>query len=85
MIITMGFWNRIRGIFRKEEQETLQDNLEYDELEYTGYEPDCWACAMPIHKTHEQRKLHGNIMHGFCFKRIKSISLNGGSEDVFHQ
>ncbi len=80
----MSFGKTIRGIFRKQERENLEEMIESDKLIYTGYEPDCWACAMPIHKTQEQRRLHGNIMHGFCFKKIKSIAQSGGGEDVFH-
>lgn len=80
----MDFWKRVRGIFRKQEAEVLEENLESDRLEYTGYEPDCWACQMSIHGTDKSRKLKGRKMHEFCFKKIKRIALKGGDENDFY-
>lgn len=80
----MDFWNTIRNIFRRQEEKTLEENLESDILDYTGYEPDCWACQMPIHKTQRHRKLQGKKMHSFCFKKIKRIAMRGGTENDFY-
>ena len=80
----MGFLETIRGIFRKQEVVELEERLEDDTLEYTGYEPDCWACQMPIHNTQKSRKLQGKKMHRFCFKKIKRIALKGGGVDDFY-
>ena len=79
----MGFWESIRGIFRKQEDKTLEERFDEDELEYTGYEPDCWACGMSIHKSQISRKLNGKRMHRFCFRKIKKIAMNGGNIDEF--
>ncbi len=79
----MGFLEKIRSIFTKQEEKELKERFESDDLIYTGYEPECWACQMPIHNTHISRKLQGRRMHRFCFRKIKKIALNGGSVNDF--
>lgn len=79
----MGFWDKIRSIFVKKEKNQLDYRFKDDDLEYDGDEPVCWACQMSIHKSQRKRKLNGNYLHGFCFKKIKKIALNGGGIDDF--
>ena len=80
----MGFWSTIRSIFQKKESDSLEKRFEDDTLTYTGNEPDCWACQMPIHNTQRSRKLQGKRMHRFCFRKIKKIALKGGGVDDFY-
>ncbi len=79
----MNIWNKIKEIFLKKEKKKLDEEFEKETLEYTGDEPDCWACGLPIHETHFRRKLNGNPIHLTCFKKLKKIALKGGSIDGF--
>lgn len=73
----MGFWDKIKQIFLKSERDNLEKEVEKEKLEYTGYEPDCWACGYPIHHTHKSRKITGNKVHNKCYKKLKKILFSG--------
>lgn len=79
----MGFWTKIRSIFKKNNEKELNKRFDNDELVYNGEETNCWACQMPIHDTQKSRKLNGRRLHIFCFRKIKKIALNGGGVDEF--
>ena len=79
----MGFWDKIRRIFTKKESKNLEERFEKDDFQYTGDEPVCGACQMPIHGSHRSRKMNGKRLHIFCFRKIKRIALRGGGIDEF--
>ena len=69
----MDFWNKIKNIFLKKEKEKLDEEFDKNELQYTGEEPECWACQLPIHETQFSRRLNGNRIHRSCFKKLSCI------------
>ncbi len=79
----MSFWNKIKEIFLRKEKKKLDEDFQKDQLIYTGDEPECWACQLPVHETHFSRKLNGNRIHRTCFKKLKKIAMNGGGIDEF--
>lgn len=79
----MDIWNSIKKIFLRKEKKGLDEQFEKDTLVYTGEEPDCWACQLPIHDTQFSKRLQGRRMHRTCFRKIKKIALNGGGINDF--
>lgn len=77
----MGFWDKIKEVFLKQKKEEDKNNFNIieDNLIYTGNEPNCWACEMPIHETERKRKIGKHKVHKKCFKKLQKIALNGGS------
>lgn len=68
-------WQKLKSVFiRKYKKETVE-TFKKEKLTYTGEEPECWACAQPIHLTHRSRKLNGNKIHVKCFKRLRRIMM----------
>ena len=79
----MNIWTSIRNIFLKKEKKVLDQEFKKTTLRYTGEEPDCWACQLPIHESQFSRRLDGHRIHRACFKKLKKIAKNGGGIDEF--
>lgn len=79
----MKFWESIRDIFRREEAAYIEDQIRDDPLLYIGDEPECFACALPIHGSHKSRRLEGQGVHIYCFKKLKRIAKGGMNLNEF--
>ena len=85
-----SLFNLVTGLAKRYGEDTakgfmekIKEEFDKTTLIYTGDEPDCWACRLPIHKTHFSRRLNGNYIHRSCFRKIKKIALGGGGIGEF--
>jgi len=79
----MNIWTKIKEIFLKSNKKKLDEEFQSTKLRYTGEEPDCWACKIPIHESQFSRRLNGKRMHRTCFKKLKKIAQSGGGLNEF--
>ena len=79
----MKIWTTIKNIFLRKEKKRLDKEFENSTLRYTGEEPSCWACQLPIHESQFSRRLNGKRLHRTCFKKLKKIATSGGSINEF--